>query len=225
MLARFLLRLQVKHNYENHRSKTYQETACGVGVYRALRPQTIYAETKPYNIEQSRWPVFKGNSGKAVLFGTQSQPLGQAISRTRCRWSAEQAWPGSQANHGLIGRRSRKTRYREGQTQRYESQGKMAERNRQGGVSRHVPGFFLSLGARFGRIRKTTKGTPSPQLYAYKKEKLQELEQQYREGLIDLYFGDGSFTCTEGYVPYGWQFRGEDVLFHLKKDSDSISSA
>lgn len=79
------------------------------------------------------------------------------------------------------------------------------------GVSRHVQGFFISLGARFGRIRKTTKGTPSPQLYDYKKEKLQELEQQYREGLIDLYFGDGSFTCTEGYVPYGWQFPGESI--------------
>ena len=58
---------------------------------------------------------------------------------------------------------------------------------------------------------KTTKGTPSPQLYDYKKEKLQELEQQYREGLIGLYFGDGSFTCTEGYVPYGWQFPGESI--------------
>lgn len=78
-------------------------------------------------------------------------------------------------------------------------------------MSRHVQGFFISLGARFGRIRKTTKGTPSPQLYDYKKEKLQELEQQYREGLIDLYFGDGSFTCTEGYVPYGWQFPGESI--------------
>lgn len=87
----------------------------------------------------------------------------------------------------------------------------MAAGNRQGGVSRHVQGFFISLGARFGRIRKTTKGTPSPQLYDYKKEKLQELEQQYREGLIDLYFGDGSFTCTEGYVPYGWQFPGESI--------------
>ena len=51
----------------------------------------------------------------------------------------------------------------------------------------------------------------SPQLYAYKKEKLQELEQQYREGLIDLYFGDGSFTCTEGYVLYGWQFPNEKI--------------
>jgi transposase len=87
----------------------------------------------------------------------------------------------------------------------------MAAGHRQGGVPRHVQGFFISLGARFGRIRKTTKGTPSPQLYAYKEEKLQELEQQYREGLIDLYFGDGSFTCTEGYVPYGWQFPGENI--------------
>lgn len=87
----------------------------------------------------------------------------------------------------------------------------MAAGHRQGGLPRHVQGFFISLGARFGRIRKTTKGTPSPQLYAYKKEKLQELEQQYREGLIDLYFGDGSFTCTEGYVPYGWQCPGENI--------------
>ncbi|WP_285826879.1 transposase [Bacteroides acidifaciens] len=80
-------------------------------------------------------------------------------------------------------------------------------------MPRHVRGFFISLGARFGRIRKTTNGTPSPQLYAYKKEKQQELERQCCEGLIDLYFGDGSFTCTctEGYVPYGWQFPGENI--------------
>lgn len=117
----------------------------------------------------------------------------------------------SQANNGLIGRGSCKTCHRERPAQCHEGQGEMAAGNRQGGVSRHVQGFFISLGARFGRIRKTTKGTPSPQLYDYKKEKLQELEQQYREGLIDLYFGDGSFTCTEGYVPYGWQFPGESI--------------
>ena len=63
----------------------------------------------------------------------------------------------------------------------------------------------------------------SPQLYAYKKEKLQELEQQYREGLIDLYFGDGSFTCTEGYVLYGWQFPDEKSPFHLTGAQGSIS--
>ena len=71
--------------------------------------------------------------------------------------------------------------------------------------------FFIRLGAGYRRIRKRPKGKPSPQLYAYKTEKLQELEQQERDGLIDLYYGDESHICTEGYVPYGWQFRGEDV--------------
>ena len=48
-------------------------------------------------------------------------------------------------------------------------------------------------------------------MYQYKYEKLQELEQQHREGCIDLYYADESHICTEGYVPYGWQFPDEDV--------------
>lgn len=203
MLARFLQDTKVRNDYENHRSKAYQETTCGVGVHRALRPQAVYAETKPYDIGQGRWSTLKEDSGKTVVFGTQGQPPGQKISRTRCRRSSEQAWTGSQANNGLIGRGGCEACYRKGQTKRNEGQGEMAGSHRQGGVLRHVQGFFISFGARFGRIRKTTKGTPSPQLHAYKKEKLQELEQQYQEGLVDLYFGDGSLTCTEGYVPYG----------------------
>ena len=178
MLARFLHDIKVRYSYENHRSKTYQETARGVGVHRVLRPQRVHAETKPYNIVQSRWSVLKGNIGKTIMFGTESQPLGQTVSRTGCRWPSEQAGTGSQTYNGLIGRESREGGNRKGQTQCHESQGEMAAVNRQGGVPRHVQGFFISLGARFGRIRKTTKGTPSPQLYAYKKEKLQELEQQ-----------------------------------------------
>lgn len=27
-----------------------------------------------------------------------------------------------------------------------------------------------------------------------------------------LYYADESHTCTEGYVPYGWQLEGEDVF-------------
>ncbi|MDE5880674.1 MAG: IS630 family transposase [Muribaculaceae bacterium] len=118
---------------------------------------------------------------------------------------------GAKPHHGFIGRRSRKSSHRKGQAQCNEGQGEMGAGNRQGGVPRHVQGFFISLGARFGRIRKTAKWISSPQLCAYKKEKLQELEQQYREGLIDLYFRDGSFTCSEGYVPYGRQFPGENI--------------
>jgi hypothetical protein len=44
---------------------------------------------------------------------------------------------------------------------------------------------------------------PSPHLYAIKREKLQELEKLSNQGLIDLFFGDESHVCTQGYVPYG----------------------
>ncbi|RGN59310.1 IS630 family transposase [Bacteroides sp. OM05-10AA] len=67
------------------------------------------------------------------------------------------------------------------------------------------------MGARYKRIKKRPRGIPSPQLYEYKTEKLQELEQLERDGRINLYFADESHVCTEGYVPYGWQFSDEDV--------------
>lgn len=34
---------------------------------------------------------------------------------------------------------------------------------------------------------------------------------------IDLYYGDESHVCSEGYVPYGWQFPSEDVCFLSEK--------
>jgi len=40
---------------------------------------------------------------------------------------------------------------------------------------------------------------------------LQELETLYAKGEIDLFYGDESHVCTEGYVPYGWQFPGENI--------------
>ena len=40
---------------------------------------------------------------------------------------------------------------------------------------------------------------------------LKELDRQQKEGRIDLYYADESHICTEGYVPYGWQFPDEDV--------------
>ncbi|WP_370526968.1 IS630 family transposase [Bacteroides sp. 51] len=69
----------------------------------------------------------------------------------------------------------------------------------------------MRLGARYRRIRKRPRGIPSPQLYAYKTQKLQELETLYAKGEINLFYGDESHVCTEGYVPYGWQFPGENI--------------
>lgn len=38
-----------------------------------------------------------------------------------------------------------------------------------------------------------------------------------RRGLIDLYFGDESHFCSEGYVPRGWQFADEQVSVEVAK--------
>lgn len=43
------------------------------------------------------------------------------------------------------------------------------------------------------------------------------LEQQSRQGAIDLFYGDESQICEEGYVPYGWQFAQEAVCIQAAK--------
>jgi transposase len=54
-------------------------------------------------------------------------------------------------------------------------------------------------------------------LYAYKVDCLRELEKLSRERIIDLFYGDESHVCSEGYVPYGWQFPDEDVFIASSK--------
>lgn len=78
--------------------------------------------------------------------------------------------------------------------------------------------YFVRIGARYKRIRKHPRRIPSPQLYDYKLEKLQQLERQGREGNIDLYYADESHVC-EGYVPYGWQLPGEQVYIPSQRTS------
>jgi hypothetical protein len=48
-------------------------------------------------------------------------------------------------------------------------------------------------------------------LYACKKAYLAELEKLSEQKTIDLYYGDQSSVSSEGYVPYGWQFKEEKV--------------
>ncbi len=139
------------------------------------------------------------------------QFLGETLRIRRHQRPGDTSWPWSQTDHGLLGRRSCTQSHRERQTEREESERGMATGIGERSKRQYLPGFFIRLGARYRRIRKRPKGKPSPQLYVYKTEKLQELVQQEKEGLIDLYYGDESHICTEGYVPYGWQFRGEDV--------------
>lgn len=137
--------------------------------------------------------------------------MGKTLRRRRNHRPEDTSRTGSEADHGQLGRRSCTQSHRERQTEREESEGGMAAGFGERSLREYLQGFFIRLGAGYRRIRKRPKGKPSPQLYEYKTEKLQELVQQEKDGLIDLYYGDESHICTEGYVPYGWQFRGEDV--------------
>jgi transposase len=46
---------------------------------------------------------------------------------------------------------------------------------------------------------------------------LQLLEQRYSAGEIELYYGDETQISEEGYVPYGWQFKEENVCIRSAK--------
>ena len=37
------------------------------------------------------------------------------------------------------------------------------------------------------------------------------LEQRYKNNEIDLYYGDEMQVSEEAYVPYGWQFKDENI--------------
>lgn len=55
------------------------------------------------------------------------------------------------------------------------------------------------------------KGRPTAEIYQLKKEVLGKYEDLAKTGLIDLYYGDESGVNLEPNVPYGWQFRDEEV--------------
>jgi transposase len=76
--------------------------------------------------------------------------------------------------------------------------------------------FFKSIDGRYKRIRTRPKGKPDTEYYRHQVGVIAELEHLSETGEIDLYYGDESHVCSQGYVPYGWQFPGEDV--HIPVD-------
>lgn len=134
------------------------------------------------------------------------------------RWTEKQSRKWTQAYHQYQGGQGGcKGSNQTTSPERFQSKSRMGGSNWQADQGWSLPEFFILSGARFGRIRKTPKGTPSPQEYGYKKELLQELERQWAYGLIDLYYGDESHVCTEGYVPYAWKFKDEDFFIPVCK--------
>ena len=205
----------INHNtYDYRKNQSYTAdrqttSATGRGLSPRQEPRFPYALSR--NITESQRSDLQRSWGADRNDTYLRQFMDKAIRDRGYQRSGDTTRTRTQANHGLLGRRSRAHCHRERPTEREESERGVATGIRQGGEREYLQGFFIRIGARYRRIRKRPKGKPSPQLYAYKTEKLQELEQQAIAGTIDLYYGDESHICTEGYVPYGWQFRGEDV--------------
>jgi transposase len=210
---------QTESNGQNQNTNIDRYTAfcIGRGFPQRLLPLFAYAlSCRAFEIKRSFKPRDWATNGDVTYI---SQFMGETFRTIWYQWVAYPFGAWSQTYHEFLGRSSCPQGYRAGQTKREQSQGKLAECNRKRSERLDLQTFFISIGARYKRIRKRPREIPSPQLYEYKTEKLQELEQLERGGKINLYFADESHVCTEGYVPYGWQFRDEDVYIpSLKAD-------
>ena len=213
-IINFSLRSIIIVRISNGKDKGTGINGCPTRTAREWLPQgrePLFAHALPCDTTQGRRLVFgKSRGADGYEFGVR-ECLGKTLPIGRhCRFAnSPRSW--SQANHGLHGRESSPCSHRTGQAEREQSQGSLAASHGQGGERPDVQAFFIHIGARYKRIRKRPRGVPSPQLYEYKYEKLQELEQRESQGRIALYYADESHVCTEGYVPYGWQLPGEDV--------------
>jgi transposase len=61
------------------------------------------------------------------------------------------------------------------------------------------------------RIRRKVEDQPDPETYQQKREALEILIAEDREGIIDLGYFDESGFCLVPYIPYAWQEQGETV--------------
>ena len=172
----------------------------------------LFPHALPCNIAQIRGFELCACGGTDGNDRPKRQQLGQTLRVGRCPRLAYPSGTRTQTDNRLFGRGISPQGYRSRQTKREDGQRSLATSNRQRSKRIDVPAFFIRIGARYRRIRKRPRGVPSPQFYEYKTEKLQELETLYAKGDINLFYGDESHVCTEGYVPYGWQFHGEDVF-------------
>ena len=89
MLARFLHSSKV-YDYENHRSRPYQETTGEVGVHRALRP----------------WPFMQKRS-QIILFKAQGMPSKEIAERLSCSEHMVNRWVRRYLPQGADGLRNK----------------------------------------------------------------------------------------------------------------------
>lgn len=74
-----------------------------------------------------------------------------------------------------------------------------------------------SLKFSWHRIRRRVKGEPDPVVYQERKEALEALIEEDRDGVIDLRYYDESGFCLEAYIPYAWQEQDETLSIESGK--------
>ena len=74
-------------------------------------------------------------------------------------------------------------------------------------IKRILKSFHLS----WRRIRKRVKGRPDPDVYQARKEALDILIEEDKQGIIDLRYYDETGFCLIPYIPYAWQEQGETI--------------
>lgn len=79
-------------------------------------------------------------------------------------------------------------------------------------VTRHMLRRFLKrLGYTWKRFKKSLKKEQDKEQYEKKVAELKQLIELYQSEYIDLFFADESGFNMVGYVPYGWQPKGEYI--------------
>ena len=71
--------------------------------------------------------------------------------------------------------------------------------------------FLKRLGYSWKRFRKSLKKKQNEEAYQAKVAELKQLIELYKADYIDLRFADESGFNLEGYLPYGWQPKGEYI--------------
>lgn len=206
--------IYIRHLYpygQNHEDRIDSDTAESIG--KRISPR--FLARIPYALQGSsvEGTRFKFTANRRTVGNAPglSQQLGETLLGRRPQRSGNAPGTWTQTNYWETGRGNHPTGHRERPVKRPDSQGAMGGSDREDSLRGDPQTFFKRIGARFGRIRKRPKGKPSPQLYQYKVWELQELEQLWHNGSIDLYYGDESHLCEDAYVPYGWKFSKEDI--------------
>ncbi|UZR99546.1 transposase [Chondrinema litorale] len=92
------------------------------------------------------------------------------------------------------------------------------------GKSCHIEtlkGIFKRHKLVWKRYRKSLKPERDELLFEFFKSELNSLEQQAKEGTIDLMFMDESSFNLNPNVPYGWQPIGQQILLPAKRSSSN----